>query len=155
YEYAAFKPQKNWQAQSTGDSGYKESKLDDLIAQLKRDRGYGGIPEYVKKALSGFEVYHFHDTSRTSPIKQRCNINDNRILRRDGSNLPAFLFFLKESHPIAFKKIEATIRMVAPFFDSFVLEPLKLRNDMIQLEWKEKGSDAYFNAHHLSDGTLR
>jgi predicted ATPase len=45
--------------------------------------------------------------------------------------------------------------MVAPFFDDFRLRPSPINSDKIQLEWREKGSDAYFNAHMLSDGTLR
>jgi len=44
---------------------------------------------------------------------------------------------------------------VAPFFDRFNLHPSELNPDKISLEWLEKGSDAYFNASVLSDGTLR
>ena len=45
--------------------------------------------------------------------------------------------------------------MVAPFFDRFNLQPSRLKPDKIRLEWKEKGSDAYFNGSSLSDGSLR
>ena len=45
--------------------------------------------------------------------------------------------------------------MVAPFFEDFKLEPQTLNPDTILLEWRHKGSDAYFNAASLSDGTLR
>ncbi len=49
-----------------------------------------------------------------------------------------------------------TVRSIAPFFDKFVLVPSRLNEQFIQLEWKEKGfPDSYFNAYHLSDGTLR
>jgi len=47
------------------------------------------------------------------------------------------------------------VRLVAPFFDDFDLKPSRLNPDKIRLEWREKGSDIYFNAHALSDGTLR
>ena len=43
----------------------------------------------------------------------------------------------------------------SPFFENFVLAPSKLNPEKIRLEWKEKGSDEYFNASALSDGTLR
>ena len=49
----------------------------------------------------------------------------------------------------------ATVQLVAPFFDRFDLKPSRLNEDKIRLEWLEKGSDTYFNAHALSDGTLR
>ena len=44
---------------------------------------------------------------------------------------------------------------VAPFFDDFQLEPQNLNPDKILLEWKHKGSEAYFDASSLSDGSLR
>lgn len=37
----------------------------------------------------------------------------------------------------------------------FHLAPRKLNEEKIRLEWREQGSDAYFNASALSDGTLR
>ena len=44
---------------------------------------------------------------------------------------------------------------MAPFFDDFQLSPSQRNEEKIRLEWKERGSDTYFNAHSLSDGTLR
>ena len=145
----------SWHNIEANSLGYKESKLDEMVNNHINRYGYGGIPAYVKKALSDFEVYHFHDTGIHSPIKMTCDINDNRFLRRDGSNIAAFLLYLKEKHPFALKKIEGIIRQIAPFFDSFILEPLRRTPDKIRLEWKEKGSDEYFNADQLSDGTIR
>ena len=48
-----------------------------------------------------------------------------------------------------------TVRLVAPFFEDFVLEPQALNEDKIRLEWRHQGSDAYFDASSLSDGSLR
>ena len=47
------------------------------------------------------------------------------------------------------------MQRVAPFFEDFRLEPLNLKPDDIKLEWRHKGSDQYFDASSLSDGTLR
>jgi predicted ATPase len=47
------------------------------------------------------------------------------------------------------------VQRVAPFFDDFALGPLQLNTDKIRLEWRHKGSEAYFDAASLSDGTLR
>jgi predicted ATPase len=55
----------------------------------------------------------------------------------------------------SYKRIVAAIRQVAPFFDNFMLRPSPLNPQKIRLEWLEKGSDAYFSADYLSDGTLR
>ncbi|HZI07942.1 MAG TPA: AAA family ATPase, partial [Archangium sp.] len=54
-----------------------------------------------------------------------------------------------------YRRIVSTIRLVAPFFDDFRLRPSPFNEQKIQLEWSERNSDAYFNAHALSDGTLR
>lgn len=111
--------------------------------------------KYVRHYLSSFRVYHFHDTSEDSVMKKSCNLNDNHFLRPDGSNLAAFLYFLQENHPKNFLRISKTVQSIAPFFNGFDLKPLRNRPEFILLEWKERGSDKYFNAHNLSDGTLR
>jgi predicted ATPase len=105
--------------------------------------------------LQSWEIYHFHDTSKSARIKQKHAIDDNEALRPDAANLAAFLYRLQQTDGDAYRRIVAAVRLVAPFFDDFVLQPDRLRTDMIQLEWRERGSDDYFHAHALSDGTLR
>ncbi|GBD92366.1 hypothetical protein BMS3Abin04_03101 [bacterium BMS3Abin04] len=102
-----------------------------------------------------WRVYHFHDTSSTSKMKRESDIHDNRLLRRDASNLAAFLYLLQEQFADYFHRIESTVKLIAPFFDKFQLEPLALNKEKIKLEWKHVHSDEYFNANHFSDGTLR
>ena len=51
--------------------------------------------------------------------------------------------------------IRRTVRLVAPFFDDFHLRPQALNEDKIRIEWLHKGSEAYFDAASLSDGSLR
>jgi predicted ATPase len=109
----------------------------------------------VRRDLEGYCVYHFHDTSDTAAVKGTTDVEDNRFLRPQAENLAAFLYWMQEKKPQHFANIEHIIRQVAPFFDGFRLAPSRLNESRIRLEWKEKGSDAYFNATALSDGTLR
>ena len=109
----------------------------------------------VREHLFHWRLYHFHDTSVSSPIKKTVPLNDNRYLRHDGSNLAAFLYYLREVHWRSYDMIRRTVQLVAPFFDDFFLEPLALNEDTIRLEWRHRGSDGYFDAASLSDGTLR
>jgi predicted ATPase len=109
----------------------------------------------VRKHLGSWRLYHFHDTSSTSPMKKTGDVHDNRYLRPDGSNLAAFLYYLRLKHDTSYSLIRRTVQRVAPFFDDFLLEPLKLNPNKIRLEWRHKGSDAYFDASSLSDGSLR
>ena len=109
----------------------------------------------VLRRLDSWRSYHFHDTGAGAAIKLTAHINDNRYLRTDGANLPAFLYLLRELHPAAYTAIRNAVQLVAPFFDDFVLEPQRLNPEMIRLEWRHRYTDAYFDVSSLSDGTLR
>ena len=113
------------------------------------------VPDHVRDALHSWRVYHFHDTSDTSPLKKTAKVDDNRFFRADGSNLAAFLYLLKAKHKEEYRFIRNTIRRIAPFFDDFVLEPRSLDEDRIRLEWRHRGTDSYFDVSSFSDGTLR
>ncbi len=113
------------------------------------------IVRYVGNRLDSWRLYHFHDTSFSSPMKKTSDINDNRYLRPDGSNLAAFLYYLQEKHEASYSLIRRSVQIVAPFFADFQLEPQRLNPDKIRLEWKHKGTSDYFDASSLSDGTLR
>jgi predicted ATPase len=125
----------------------------DQESNLKNENSKSS--EWFKIHFNSFKVFHFNDTSKTAKVKKNCNIDDNSYLREDASNLAAYLFLLKEKKPNNFKLIENTIKSVAPFFKEFDLKPLALNQSLIKLEWKEEGSDNYFDANNLSDGTLR
>ena len=111
----------------------------------------GPIP-WVHGQVGEWQLYHLHDTSR---MQKTASVDDNRFLRPDGSNLAAFLYYLREKHRDSYDSIRATVQSVAPFFDDFSLEPVSVNLDTIKLEWKHKISDQYFGASSLSDGTLR
>jgi len=111
-------------------------------------------PEAQSKGPS-FNRYHFLDTGENSPFKKTCPIDDNRSLRRLGGNLASFLYRLRVTHPDSYDQIRKTVKLVAPFFEDFRLEPLALNQETIKLEWQHKNIDGYFGASSFSDGTLR
>ena len=115
----------------------------------------GNVAAHVRRRLESWRAYHFHDTSSLSPLKKTADVNDNKYLRPDGSNLPAFLYFLRMKHQDSYRLITRTVQQVAPFFEDFELEPQRLNPEMIRLEWSHMGTDAYFDASSISDGTLR
>jgi predicted ATPase len=126
-----------------------------LEAGISNPRLGSSFGRYVRDRLDRWRLYHFHDTSASSPMKATADLNDNDYLRPDGSNLPAFLYFLRERHAESYGLIRRAVQRVAPFFDDFDLRPQKLNPDKIRLEWRHKGTEAYFTASSLSDGTLR
>jgi predicted ATPase len=113
------------------------------------------IASWVRSRLDGWRIYHVHDTSSSSPMRKTAKVNDNQFLRADGANLASFLYFLREMHETHYDVIRRTIQRVAPFFEDFRLAPLRLSPEDITLEWRHVGSDQYFGASSLSDGTLR
>jgi predicted ATPase len=124
-------------------------------AGLSDDETLGPVSRWIAGQVDGWMICHFHDTSEFSGMRLPCAVDDNRRLRADGSNLPAFLHLLKQRHPTAYHLIRRTVQRVAPFFDDFVLAPAALHPDKIKLEWKHREQDQYFDAWALSDGTLR
>ena len=113
------------------------------------------VSNYVRGHLGSWRLYHFHDTSVTSAMKRTADLDDNRFLRPDGSNLPAFLLYLREKEESVYALIRGAVQQAAPFFRDFQLEPLRRAESKVRLEWIHEGSDAYFDASALSDGTLR
>jgi predicted ATPase len=113
------------------------------------------IPGWVRMRMGGWRLYHLHDTSSFSPMRKTAKVDDNAFLRPDGSNLASFLYYLREKEEASYSLIRRTIQRVAPFFEDFRLQPLRLSPDDIKLEWRHKNSDQYFDASSLSDGSLR
>ena len=113
--------------------------------------GTSRAAEHVARYLQDWKVYHFHDTSDTAKVKVAYSIHANDRLMAQGENLAAFLYGIRDT--IAYAHILRTIQRVAPFFQDFIFQ--QEPNDLIRLRWKHKGSDDYFDATMLSDGTLR
>ena len=123
----------------------------------------------VIDSFRNFRVYHFNDVGGRAGITASVNVNDNIMLRPDGSNLAAMLYLFKERYSHHYRRIVETIQLAAPFFKEFELQPNRLNPESILLEWHRRGlewrqadpnwrqtdTDTYFNTGMLSDGTLR
>jgi predicted ATPase len=84
------------------------------------------------------------------------SVRDWRELNPDASNIAAFLLRLKIKYPQSYLNIRETIQLIAPFLDDFLLEPEnKGENEVVRLEWRQKGSSFPFQPYQLSDGTIR
>jgi predicted ATPase len=129
--------------------GHRESLLNQLT-----DAG-DTTEKFIRGVLTRCRLFHFHDTSLLGPMRRDCLIDANRFLYPDAANLPAMLYLYRERYPTAYRRIVAAVRGVAPFFEDFVLEPLRLNPRNIALHWRAKGSAYEFGPHQLSDGTIR
>ena len=107
------------------------------------------------RLLRSCRLFHFHDTSDNSAARKPCYVEANRFLYPDAGNLAAMLYLVREQYPTAYRRITATVRQMVPDFDGFVLEPSKLNEKQILLNWTHKGREYEFGPHQLSDGSLR
>ena len=145
-------------APADNDSLYlkAEAGRDNGKTSLEADMSnIGGPLPDIRRCIDDWRLHHFHDSGISSPMRKTSDLHDNRYLRSDGSNLAAFLYLLREKHPDSYGMIRHTVRLAAPFFDDFQLEPLAPNVNTIKLEWLHRRSDACFDASSLSDGTLR
>ncbi|OLZ50347.1 chromosome segregation protein SMC [Amycolatopsis keratiniphila subsp. nogabecina] len=132
--------------------GHRESHLSttstDPIAKKAAAR--------IADLLSGCRTFDFHDTSYAS-VKRTAPTADNRSLRTDAGNLAAVLLRLRNSDhsadKAAYRRIIGAIRLVAPYFGDFVLQPDN--TDRILLRWRDLTSDTVHAGDQMSDGTLR
>ncbi len=129
--------------------GHKEAVLG---SSANVDEKAIPITRFVGGLLKQTRAFQFHDTSDTAYMKLMAGIDDNVSLKSDGGNLAAILYRLKINFPNHYSKIVRTIRLSAPFFNDFVLEPT---GNSIILRYIEFSSETVYGAHQLSDGTLR
>ena len=106
----------------------------------------------IVSLLRSMIVYQFHNTSRTSRMRTRWNVDDGRYLKEDGGNIAAYLLYLRNTHTTHYRRIVRNLQALLPFFDDFILEEEYGR---VLLRWKEKRCDMEFNASAASDGMLR
>ena len=141
----------------TGEAAqWSTAKTGGLEAAIRREVYWRQeFHEQMVKLFDGHRIYHFSDTGPHSPMKTTPPVHDNRHLRSDGANVAAFLYLLQQRRPDSYRGIVNAIRLVAPFFVDFDLEPDRLNPDQIRLRWKHAGGDGYFDVSALSDGTLR
>ncbi len=130
-------------------AGHSESKLVQVAEEGNQTAAV------TLHLLRSCRLFHFHDTSESSAVRKPAYIEANRFLYPDAGNLASMLFLFREKHPQTYRRIVATVRQMVPDFGDFVLEPSRLNERQILLNWKQTGSDYEFGPHQLSDGSLR
>ncbi len=126
--------------------GRKESALIGL------DESGVQPAKFILGMLRRMIVYQFHDTSSTSRIRNKWDVEDGRWLKEDAANLAPFLYRLKNHEPPYYQRIVESLRSILPFFADFEFEP---EYGKLLLKWRERGTDRIFNSSQAADGMLR
>ena len=132
--------------------GHKETLIGSTALRCGAKASTARVFKYL---LDGCGVFHFHDTSSTSRVRNSGYVGHDKPLLADAGNLAAVLYRLRTVRPGVYRRIVASIAQIAPFFVDFVLDPNGREGRYIILNWRHRGSDLVFGPHQLSDGTLR
>ncbi len=146
----------NWR--SYGSPSDESRLYDERNERSMVDSQWNGVGYFVYESISNWMVYHFHDTSASSPMRRSEIVEDHHKLRGDAANIAPFLLHLKDSERYSahYQRIVDAVRLVTPFFDDFRLDVQKLgESEKVRLSWNQKGSDFPMQPYHLSDGSIR
>ncbi|MDR0610597.1 MAG: AAA family ATPase [Planctomycetaceae bacterium] len=137
--------------------GHAEAQLPNEKNQSGAGGSHHDVAYFVYNTINSWQVYHFRDTSDTAAMRRSESVDDCVKLRSNGSNIAPYLHWLREEERDAYNKIVDHVKLVAPFFDDFLLTLRK--NDKkslkVKLDWKQKNSDFPMQPYHFSDGTIR
>lgn len=138
--------------------GHPESQLAANIPFWNEDEHsplMAKASKIVVQAIRRWRKYDFCDPSVMWPQHY---MHDNETLFPNGKNLVAVLYKLQKTQAAVYRQIVDTIRQIVPWFDDFVLEPLKLKDTDVLLNWRDryaKYPDQMFSPHLLPGGGLR
>ena len=137
------------------ESTLKE-RSEDFDSRYARLDDIHGPNWRVWSSLSNLQVYHFHDTSKTSYMRREYGVEQSDMLDADAGNLAPLLYRLREEYGNTYQLIRKTLQRIAPYFDDFLISGSKhSREDTVRLTWRQKGKDYIFSPGHFSDGTIR
>lgn len=113
------------------------------------------IARYVRANLEAWKIYHFHDTSPESPVKQTQPTTNFAELDQRAGNIAAFLYHLQQVNSGSYLRIVENIRIALPFFLDFYLQPSDSKGLHIRLQWRQVGTGDIYDVSVLSDGSIR
>lgn len=127
-----------------------------LVKESQSNSTFAFCSRYVYEDISSWQVYHVHDTSAFAGMRLPEITQRGRTLAPDASNLAAHLLYLRETHPAVYTEIVNSVRLVAPYFDDFLLTIEHSDSEKkVALDWRQKDTELEMQPYHLSDGTIR
>jgi len=107
----------------------------------------------LRNWLASTVHYRSPSVAAGSPIRLPQKLQPASSPETDAANLISLLYTLRESNPLRFETLEATLRAA---YDRFVeLKFPPVGGGMLGLTWSERGFERPFFATDLSDGQLR
>jgi predicted ATPase len=142
-----------WQLRESNDA------FSSLVKEAKSNSSDAIYSRYIYDTIMSWKIYHFHDTSSTTPMRNWQSVEDNDSLRHDASNIASFLLRLREEGKTEYREILEACQTVVPYLKEFLLkeqvydEAVGIKK--VNLSWRTKNSDFPMQPYHLSDGSIR
>lgn len=119
------------------NGGYRETKLPGGGNHQKPTEWH------ILELLKNMRTYDFHNVGISSTFKIPGCFSKNPVqtfgrLDRNGSNLAAFLFYLKAGYPAHYRKMIPAIRFAEPSFEGFRFRSLGHNAFKAMVTWKGK-----------------
>jgi len=137
-------------------SGHREARIVEAARSYEAAKSLGVYQDTTARTITyllrNCSAYQFHNTSATSNLKKRWDVEEHESMRADGGNLPAILHRLEQEDLPRYERICRYIQRVLPSFDGFRIDE---QYGKVALRWQSKYADKTYGAHLTSDGSLR
>lgn len=106
----------------------------------------------LREYMTNWRFYSAWDIDRNK-IRRSVPVEQEPILRADGSNLSAVLFYLFSEYPSVFDQLKTHLRSAVPGFRNLTVKARGGPGEVIAF-WQEEGVEGELSLADVSDGTL-
>lgn len=110
-------------------------------------------PEHFRQVLASSSLYHALDVTHRAPVRLPQAMRPANLPGKDGEDLVACLYFLRETNRDRFEAVEDALHAAFPTFERMDFPPVAAGT--ITMAWKDKNFTTPIYAHQLSEGALR
>lgn len=129
---------------------WEHNPLETSLAQVPK---MFQEPEDFRRRLASSTFYHVLNVDPRSPVRLPQSMGPVELPGRNGEDLVACLFYLRETDRSRFEAIEDSLRSAFPRFERLDFPPVAAGT--LALAWRERGFSRPLYTHQLSEGTLR
>jgi len=107
---------------------------------------------YLREFIANWRFYSAFNIN--NQVRKSVPTEQEPVLREDGGNLSAVLFYLMTEHPLVFDELKTHLRSAVPGFRNLIVKARGGPGEVIAF-WQEEGVDDELSLADLSDGILR
>lgn len=110
-------------------------------------------PEEFRQRLASSTFYHVLNVESRSPVRLPQSMGPAPLPGKNGEDLVACLYYLRETEPDRFEAIEDSLKAAFPGFKRLDFPPVAA--GMLAMTWRDNNFTKPLYTHQLSEGILR